>query len=239
MSLFPQGHQSGMFIQAPTDVVADCLVAWGNEEMVDRSNLTAASTKLRLEQAWEYVNERKARPDRAVLIPISGWTAYFDNQKYEWLAGSELFVLCERLRVNTCFFSYDDDPDTEHRGSAQFNHYRYRGSGDFPVIKRQVMLLNESGWKFQQWGDPLPFENVDGYAHRKKRDRLNPDVLRAYGEALGIPFWDPDAYGQNVVMLKWGHQPAGDTDSALKKIMKIFGRPKFVMGRDGIRRPPE
>lgn len=238
MSLFPHGHRSGMFIQAPVDIVADCLVAWGNEEIVGRST-TAERKQLSLEEAWEWVGERKVPPDRGFLIPIAGWTAFFDNNKYEWLAAAKLYVLCKRLRVDTCFFSYDDQPETEHCGSAQFNFCRYVAGGEFPVKERQVLLLKESGWKFQESGDALPFEKVDGYAARKKRDRLNADVLRAYGEALDIPFWDADAYGQDVRLLKWGKHTAADTDSTLRKIMKIFGRPSLIMDRDGIRRPPD
>lgn len=239
MSLLPHGHRSGMFIQAPVDVVMGCLVTWGNEDKVNRYT-TGERKQLSLERAWEYVEERKADPDRGLLIPVGAWTAFFDNQNCEWLAAAELYVLCERLRVDTCFFSHNDQANSQHCGSGQFNHCRYVG-GHFPVKERQVMLLKESGWRFQQTGDPLPFEDMVAYQRPKKRDRMNPDILRAYGAALSIPFWDPGAYGPNVAVLRWGTKPTGsaDPDSPLKKVMGIFGRPSLIMDRHGLRQPPD
>ena len=239
MSLLPHGRQSGMFIRAPVTRVSRCLLYWGNEETGNRFT-TGESKRLTLQQAWEYLAERKFNPDRAVLVPLGDWTAFVDNHPYEFLAAAELHVLCDRLRVDTCFFRFDDAPGTEHRGSAQFNYSRYVEGGEFPVKERQVMLLNEGGWKFQPSGDPLPFERLDLYALPKKRDRLTPDVLRAYGEALGIPFWDPAAYGQDVVLLRWGEKPAtpAGAAAALKKVMSIFGRPSLIMDRHGRRPPP-
>lgn len=241
MSLLPHGHQSGMFIKAPIATVADCLVKWGNEEKVNRGT-KAEQVKIPLEQAWQHVADREPspyNPDRAFLIFVGrSWTGFFNNHSHEWVASAEMHVLCQRLKAQTCFFSFEDNPRRgEHCGSAQFNHCHYE-NGEFPVSERQVSLSNEGGWKFQQSGDPLPFENMATYAQRKKRDRLTPELLRTYGEALGIPFWDADAYGQDVVLLRWGKQKPSDSTSALRKVMQVFGRPSAIMDRHGARKPP-
>lgn len=185
MSLLPYGHQGGMFIEARIDAVTECLVRWGNEEKVNIGT-HAERAKMPLEEAWQHVAQRAFTPDRAVLIPVGGWTAFFDNHANEWLAAAELYILCERLRATTCFFLYEDRPERgEHRGSAQFNCCRYAG-GEFPVRERQVTLLKENGWRFQETGDALPFERLDQYALPKKRDRLNPAVLRASARRLAF-----------------------------------------------------
>lgn len=226
-----------MFIKAPLRTVADCLVRWGNEEVVGR-HTTAEPRRVTLERAWEHVNERQFSPNRAFLIPIGEWTAFFDNHSYEFLAQAELFVLCLKLRVATSFFSYDHDESSEQSGSSHFCYDRYE-EGEFPVKEREVMVLKESGWQFVASGDPLPFEDTEAYSRRRKRDRLNADILRAYGEALGIPFWDAHAYGRDVVLLRWGETAPEDSDSTLRKIIKIFGKPKWTMDCDGLQRPPE
>ena len=237
MSLLPHGRHAGMFIKAPPNAVADCLVTWGNEDKVNRFT-TAERHRLPLAQAWDLVAERKFNPDRAIVVPFLGvWAAFFDNHRDEHLAAAELYILCERLKMDAYFFMYDDHEGSEQRGSAQFCAYRFAGG----VQQRQVMLYKERSWVFQQTGDPLSFEKVETYTLPKKRDRLNVDTLHAYGAALGIPFSDPAAYGQDVVLLSWGEKPSTQPtapDSALKKVMGIFGRPSLVMDRHGLRRPP-
>lgn len=238
MSLLPHGHHAGMFIRAPQDAVAGCLVTWGNEDRVNRFT-TGERQRLPLAQAWNLIAERNFTPDRAIVVPFAeSWAAFFDNHRDEHLAAAELYILCERLKTEGYFFLYDDREGSAQRGSAQFCAYRFAGG----VQQRQVMLYKESSWVFQQTGDPLPFEKVDWYALPKKRDRLTIDLLRMYGEALGIPFWNPDAYGQDVSLLRWGKKPTAQTaapDSALRKVIGIFGRPSFIMDRHGLRRPPE
>lgn len=227
-----------MFIHAPIDVVADCLVSWGNEEMVGR-HTTAKRKMLKFDDIPTHLSDRKFQPDRGVLVSADNWTAFFDNHQYEWLAAGKLFVLCERLKVSTCFFSFEHDRASEQYGEASFNYSRFNNGLEIPVIERQVMLSKDGRWKFEEFGEPMPFENLERYAMRKKRDRLNEEVLISYGKAIGIAFWDIATYAEVVVLLKWGQPSVDDNDSALKKIMSIFGKPAFIMDRDGIRKPPD
>ena len=196
---------------------------WGSEEKVNRGT-TARRHRVPLERAWELVAERDFNPTRAFLIDVSGgWTGFFDNHSREFLPAAELYVLCRNLRCDTCFFSHDHGADAEHRGSAHFCFHRHTG-GEPEVAERQVLLYREGGWRFQQNGDPLPFESADAYGARSKRDRLTPDMLRAYGEALGLRFGDAAAYGTEVSELRWGMKPARAAGGAVTIVGRIFGR---------------
>jgi hypothetical protein len=222
-TLFPNGHQSGTFARAPLAAVEDCLVRWGNEEKVNRGT-TARRHRMTLERAWDLVAAREFNPTRAFLIDVSGgWTAFFDNHSREFCPAAELYVLCRNLRCETCFFSHDDRADPEHHGSAHFCFHRHTG-GEPEVAERQVLLFREGGWRFQQSGDPLPFEQADAYALRSKRDRLTSDMLRAYSEALGLRFWEAGAYGTDVSELRWGMKPARTAGEAMMIVKRIFGR---------------
>jgi hypothetical protein len=236
MSLLPHNHHGGLFVAAPLDAVANCLVRWGNEDKVGRFT-TAQRQRLPLEQAWTLLAERRWDPDRAVLLPVgAAWTGFFDNHSHEFAPAAEMHILSERLNVGACWFFYDDH-EGEHRGSAQFIADRVGGAGQH----RYVSVTNEGGWNFDEKGLRMPFERTDLYALRRKRDRLNGDVLRGYADALGIPFSDPAAYGQDVVFLRWGEKPSADTASALRKLMRIFGRPAVVAGAlrpPDVHRPP-
>ena len=99
MTLFPYGLHSGLFVHASIGAVADALVSWGRDERVSRS-IQATTKKLPLEQAWKHVEARKFTPDRGVLVTVGEWTGFFDNHQYEWLAASEIYVLCTRLKTD-------------------------------------------------------------------------------------------------------------------------------------------
>jgi hypothetical protein len=235
VSLLPLGHQSGMFFDAPARDVGDCLVKWGNETAFGRFTVAKRAT-LTLKESFDYVAERDFNPTRAFVIPFNrSRCAFFDNHSHEFVASAELFNVCRLLRTQGCFFSFNDAKKSSNYNSAMFCAYKY---ADGVVRERQVMLYKESSWVFAQSGEPLPFERSDAYALPKKRDRLNADILRGYGEALQLPFWDEASYGKDVVLLRWGDKPV-DSQTTLKTLMGIFGRPSFIMDRHGIHRPPK
>jgi len=226
MSVLPYNHHGGLFIKAPAGAVVDCLVKWGSQPPVRPRK--AQRRRLPLEQAWALLDERKFSPDRAIVVPMAGgWTAFFDNHSREFTPAAEQYVLAQRLNTEAYWFYYDDASDSANRRSA---HFSVEQRGD-PNLVRSVMLINESGWTFREYGPRLPCERADLYAQRRKHDRLNLDVLRQYGEALGLRFWDPSAYGDDIVFLKWDDDtPPPDTASSLRKLLRIFGRPKLVLG---------
>jgi hypothetical protein len=216
-----------MFIRAPRDAVADCLVRWGNEERVKRGT-KLIRTQMPLAEAFNHLMHLKPIPNRAFVISmVGGWTAFFNNQQYQFLAQAELYILCRRLEVDTCFFSYNDDPQSPQHGSAHFCHAQFRG-GEFPVNERQVMVYKESDWVFSASGEPLPYEDLEAYVRRRKSERLDAALLRRYGEALKLPFWDVSAYCQDVALLSWGDTKPADKLSALKRVIKIFGQPSLI-----------
>ena len=219
MSLLPDQHLSGLFVRSALDATASCLVEWGNRPEVGRLT-SAGRRKASLSQAWSYVANRAFRPNRAFLISTAGgWTAFFNNHRDEYLPQAESYVLCERLKTETCFFSFDSRPDSPNRGSGQFSMNRFISGA---VQTRDVLLYRESSWAFQQSGEPLPFERLDKYACRPKRDRLDEDTLRQYGESLGIPFCDPKIYGDDVVFLSWTTDSTMDPLTALSILENLF-----------------
>jgi hypothetical protein len=157
-----------------------------------------------------------------------GWTAFFDNHSREFLAQAKLSVLCRRLKVDTCFFSYDHSAATEHCGSIQFLYYQFTKDDKIATKTREVMLLKEGGWQFTQSGEPLPFEDLAAYERPKKKERLTPELLRQYGQAIGIPFWDSAAYGDTVYLLQWGNKGGPSNATVMAKLVETFGKPKAI-----------
>jgi hypothetical protein len=79
----------------------------------------------------------------------------------------------------------------------------YRPCRDEEVIERDVYCCNQgSRWHFEQHGDPLPEEDVERYAARRKRDRLNEAGLMELLERLGVHPWREDTYNFRKKLLR-------------------------------------
>ena len=49
-------------------------------------------------------------------------------------------------------------------------------------------------WEFNQYRDPLPFEDTSRYTTRPIRNRFTFEMLRSYLKALGLRPFDEDFY---------------------------------------------
>jgi hypothetical protein len=64
-------------------------------------------------------------------------------------------------------------------------------------VRTVYAMLDNDRWIFFQNGDPLPFEDIDRYRARKKRDRLTPEIISVYLDQIGYgslrrEFWVDD-----------------------------------------------
>jgi hypothetical protein len=228
VSLFPDGHLTGTFIHAPLATVANELLSW--RQGLDQT-CAAWQVSTPLSAAWSLLEPRAFTPDRAILVAChSEWTAFFDNHEREFASG-EPRVLCKRLRTSACVFALDDRPEFAGYHFASFDVYRWLAG---EVAHRGVMVHQEGAWKFWEGGEPLPFETLEAYRARRKRDRLSEDILRSYGQHLGIRFWDPAFYRTEVVALAWHNvsgQPIDETARQLVATAKECGIHAKVLAR--------
>jgi len=137
-----------------------------------------------IKTGWEFVSRRAFMPYRAFLISAGEWTAFFDNHSREFLAQAELYVLCDRLAADTCFFGCDNE-------SA---HFCFDHKDGAEVKERQVMVYFEDHWVFSEQGEPLPFEDLTAYKRPRKKERLTPEILQA-GESA--------EFGRDICLLRW------------------------------------
>src|SRR5688572_11069274 len=123
LALLPHGHQAGWFEKAPQMRVADCLVQWGSDKNVGRATVAEWKPSVGIKIGWDFVSQRAFIPYRAFLVGAGNWTAFFDNHSREFLPQAELFVLCQRLVADTCFFRCTGDESEIH-----FCYFRHDGS---------------------------------------------------------------------------------------------------------------
>ena len=95
-------------------------------------------------------------------------------------------------KLEAISFYCTDRNSTQLAGTHFTPHKPCRGED---VIKREVYCCNQgSRWHFEQHGDPLSEEDVERYAARRKRDRLNEAGLMDLLERLGVHPWREDTY---------------------------------------------
>lgn len=121
------------------------------------------------------------------------WTAYFDNGTSSD-ALTAIGGLCAQTRLKGVVLTLGASVDPSRKGVQMV---LYEGA----QTVRYVVLTWEGRWKFMTYGQPLPFEDVDRYATRAKKDRFTEEMLRSYSESLGIRAWNDDFYSDNGVLL--------------------------------------
>jgi hypothetical protein len=131
-------------------------------------------------------------PTVEIALPTKGkWTVILDNS-----SDCTPTYLAYRLTFNQkleTFTFYSTDRNSTLLAGTHFTHHR--PGRDEEVIRRDVYCCNQgSRWHFEQHGDPLPEEDLEQYAVKSKRDRLNEAALMSLLERLGIHPWREDTY---------------------------------------------
>lgn len=67
---------------------------------------------------------------------------------------------------------------------------------------RYVLAHKESRWEFEEYGQRLPFEDVEQYSAKRIKDRLTPAMLERYCAHLGIDLFNPDFYEGDAWVVK-------------------------------------
>ncbi|MFI5298592.1 MAG: hypothetical protein ACHREM_10880 [Polyangiales bacterium] len=139
----------------------------------------------------------------------SGWTAYFDNG---W-RGTDAATLSHVARELACravrLVAVPDSMGTtveqgalRRYGAVMFELYG-PGRAAFLNYLRTINVANDGGkWRFEQSGEPLPFEELDAYTSRRLKDRFDQPRLERYLRALGIEAFNADAFGPQASLIE-------------------------------------
>lgn len=136
-------------------------------------------------------------PTRYLVVSTeaAGWTAVFNNNSYdenqEFMAGLNRIV---GGRV-VYYFSVEHTLKKvrSNRYVGQWGGYAlYIFDTGRPMEPDRVIscIKENGGWKFDQCGEPLPFEDINRYRLPIKRDRFDGQLLRDYLKAMGFCPYD-------------------------------------------------
>lgn len=136
---------------------------------------------------------------RELLAPCGTWTAYLNNGAGGGDATASAAVVARRMKARHVMA---ENAPWYGPGHAATQVWVSGPGGDGPLMSiRTVSVAATDGrWEWYEEGAPLPFEEVERYGARRKRDMFDRDLLLRYLDALGIPAHDDSAYGPGVVV---------------------------------------
>lgn len=154
------------------------------------------------EGSWECFADLNAAFDAApefanvptfylVLPTHSKWSVLWNNSFLCDGYDSLCHCVTKNHRLTTVHWSAHDEWTT-FQAASLFHHRRADGS---KLIERSVHVVQtDKRWDFFEVGQPLPEEDIQQYAARRKRDRLNEEAVSRLLSSLGAFPWSEAFY---------------------------------------------
>nr|WP_294814547.1 hypothetical protein [uncultured Sphingomonas sp.] len=185
------------FIRCSSARAADFFISWQRPIQdkrgvsVDAINIEGSlETRIRRLIPLTSVERR-----RYLFVPTrSDWTAFLDNGHRGTDAFSPLSYMAEKLSCEAVRATYD--PGTRDSSDLAVIWELYGPHlVDFSNTVRAVFVADDgNGLIFSESGEVQPYEDVERYSSRLKRDRFTPQMLDHYLRALGIEAFNEDFY---------------------------------------------
>lgn len=118
-----------------------------------------------------------------LLIPTknSDWTFFFDNG-HMGTDNSALDVLSDLLKKPVTYISYRPESGEIVWGYSFFS--------DNIKNDRSIALTKENKWTFYQYGNPLPFEDIEEYRNKNIKQRFSIELLDKYLQHIEIDLFN-------------------------------------------------
>lgn len=223
--VFPTTSEIGL-LEADEETVVDAFVKWraslgqSPERKPIQGGFTAGL------QALLPLTDRDRR--RWTFFRVGSWTAFFDNGARGTDAGPVTSFLARRLRCRGLrAASSPDGPDTY---AATILELYGAHETEFLNYERTISVVNDGGrWRFDQSGNPLPFEDVEAYGKRRIKDRFTHSMLAQYLAAVvGVPPFDPSVYEEPVLVARGDAAPPGMRELDLEEARARFSLSRKV-----------
>jgi len=177
------------FIEGDINIIANTFIDWQTPLLAIHNNRLESNiiredlkhTLLRLSP----LTTVEAR--RYVLIPTnSKWIAFFDNGNIG-TDSSAPNVIGDFLKTKVIRAVYDNRTEDT---IFDYSDYAINENG----LIRSINAIKESKWKFETYGTPLSFENLELYNAKKIKDKFNLNILNNYLLYFDIDFLNKNYY---------------------------------------------
>jgi hypothetical protein len=187
----PVTHDFGL-IQAPMPLLVSTLEKWHSSVGITYARTEVCSSLSGAFESLLPLSHSKMR--RLFVATRSDWVACFQNG----IQGSDPFPAMSYLaqQMSVLAMRVCCTPEGARYPATVWELYGPEAHGGLsPLGYRRVIaagIFDDERWVFEESGERFPFEEVDRYTLRRKRDRFTPDMLRRYLNHFGIELFRDD-----------------------------------------------
>lgn len=175
-------------IDATIEACCDEFGAWWQEL---GHEVTSQPVTGSLDDVFNELTPLSSQLNNTLFLPtISQRTAFFQNGLQGSDPSTAMPVLAARLYTQTMRIC--STQPTEAYPAVIWEVYdpaatKRKFRSKYDNTQRSICAANDGGrWTFDQFGEPFPFEKLDRYSSRRKRDRFDHDLLVEYLSHFGI-----------------------------------------------------
>lgn len=138
---------------------------------------------------------------RYMLVSLSdNWTAMLNNSKLGTDVGMIPSIATRKLGVQAIRAMAKQE---SQESFGAFILEVYEPTAELPLrCRRTISAANDGGkWQFDQFGEPLSFEDTAAYTRKKIQDRFTRELLYRYLFRLEVPPFIPNALACDSIVL--------------------------------------
>ena len=157
---------------------------------------------------------------------LDGWTAMFEGDALGQGVAQLTGLLASQLLKVRGYFVSSVPPAGNSGGPLGARQFRVLGPETKLGTVRTVDLIenNPGRWYFEAGGEVQPFEDVEAYGSRRRRDRFTEKMLVGYAAAVGLRPWDESFYRNPSYLV---------TNAATIRYPFTLGQARARLGLDG------
>lgn len=195
------------FLAAPIDATVDALSTWRVRTDGAAPDIRCLSDGLAPAIAQLAPLTSAGRPRELLVGMVGGWTAYFDCHVGGTDAVSAVSYLARVLGVRgVAIVARQPAPgaiwDRKMPRSTQFQVFAPHQTQWLNYLRTVSADFDGRTWRFDEFGDPLPFEQVERYQRKAVRDRLDAALIEQYCRAIDLEPFDSRAYVGPAYLIK-------------------------------------
>jgi hypothetical protein len=173
---------------------------FGNWRRKTRVRVSERELTGQLSKMLQHMDPLTQPPARELIVQTrSGGLAYFQNAVHGADPAVPVSYLAKELGcvgvAVRCIPNTIKKDGTGSYGAVSFELFGKHPT-DFLNYIRSVAAANDGGrWVFTATGTVQEFEDLDQYKARRIADRFTPEMLKRYGESLGLDLFSEEFYG--------------------------------------------
>lgn len=137
---------------------------------------------------------KNASSRKLIFETNSNFCAYIDNNwsgsNTNCISSAAQILKSVYIEVSAWEHNFGKQPNANGWGGGDFI-YSNPATGQYRSVGLRYELTK---WEFDQYGEPLPFEELEVYKTKPVKNRLTPEMIDRYAKQFGIDFFNEDFY---------------------------------------------